>query len=100
VWIGERVRDSRHYLISRGNWPGGRPPYGYRWLKDESKWEVIPAEADIVRHIFHLYVEEKEGIERVAKILNRAMMKQKGAACLISGPIGWKRLFGQGYGMS
>jgi len=68
--IGERVRDSRHYLISQGNWPGGRPPYGYRWLADEKKWEIVASEADIVQRIFDLYVEEKVGIEGVAKILN------------------------------
>ena len=39
--IGERVKDSRRYLISGGNWPGGRATYGYRWLHKERKWLYI-----------------------------------------------------------
>jgi site-specific DNA recombinase len=68
--IGERVKDSRHYLIAQGKWPGGRPPFGYRWLAQERKWEVIPAEAEIVRRIFDLYVNEKVGIDAISKTLN------------------------------
>jgi len=68
--IGERVRDARRYMISRGNWAGGRPPYGYRWLAGEKKWEIVKEEADIVRRIFHMYVEENGSIEGIAKTLN------------------------------
>ena len=39
--IGERVKDSRRYLIAQGRWPGGRPVYGYRWLPKEQKWEKL-----------------------------------------------------------
>jgi site-specific DNA recombinase len=69
--IGERVRDSRRYLISAGNWPGGRTTYGYRWLKGERKMEVVPAEAEIVRKVYKLYVKDKKGIDTIAGALNK-----------------------------
>jgi len=68
--IGERVRDSRHYLISQGKWPGGKTPFGYRWLAEEKKWEVVPEEAEIVRRIYHLYLDRKKGMNTIARILN------------------------------
>jgi len=69
--IGERVRDSRQYLIARGDWPGGRTVYGYRWLPEERRWEVIPEEASIVRRIYDLYISEKMGIDSIAASLNK-----------------------------
>ena len=68
--IGERVKDSRRFLISGGNWPGGRTAYGYRWLARERKWEVIPEEAEIVRRIYDLYVDGRMGMEYIVNILN------------------------------
>jgi len=68
--IGERVRDSRRYLVSEGKWPGGKTLYGYRWLADEKKWEVVEEEAETVRRIYKLYLDQKKGMIAIAKILN------------------------------
>lgn len=68
--IGERVRDSRRYRISQGCWPSGRTLYGYRWLANGQKWEVDESEADVVRYIYHLYLEEGLGTERIPFRLN------------------------------
>jgi site-specific DNA recombinase len=68
--IGERVKDSRHYLIGGGNWPGGKTLYGYRWHKEERKWEVVPEEAETVRRIYHLYLDRKIGMEAIVRTLN------------------------------
>ena len=35
--IGERVKDARHHILSKGEWPGGSTLYGYRWLKQKRK---------------------------------------------------------------
>jgi site-specific DNA recombinase len=78
--IGERVKDSRRYLISGGNWPGGRTAYGYRWLAGERKWEVIAGETEIVRHIYDLYVNKKIGIESIAKNLNENGLRTRDGA--------------------
>ena len=69
--IGERVKDSRQYLIARGDWAGGRTIYAYRWLHEERRWEVIPEEASIVRRIYGLYISEKMGIDSIAASLNK-----------------------------
>jgi site-specific DNA recombinase len=69
--ISERVRDSRRYLISQGNWPGGRPLYGYKWLPKERKWEIVPGEVKIVRRIYDLYLKKKIGMDTIAAILNK-----------------------------
>jgi len=68
--IGERVRDSRQYMIARGDWPGGHTPYGYRWLNDDKRWEVVTAEADTVRFIFDRYSNRDSGIDAIARALN------------------------------
>jgi site-specific DNA recombinase len=69
--IGERVRDSRQYLVSGGRWPGGRTVYGYRWLADERRWEVVPEEAEIVRHVYDLYTNNRVGINTIVASLNK-----------------------------
>jgi len=69
--IGERVKDSRRYLIGRGDWPGGRTIYGYRWLPGERKWEVMQEEAKTVQHIYDLYINSRIGIESIVAALNK-----------------------------
>jgi len=78
--IGERVKDSRRYLISSGKWPGGRTMYGYLWIPGERKWEVVPEEASTVQHIYDLYVNEKMGIESVAATLNKDYLHTRDGA--------------------
>jgi site-specific DNA recombinase len=68
--IGERVRDSRQYLINGGNWPGGKTLYGYRWLAEEKKWEVVADEAETVGRIYHLYLDPEKGMDTIARILD------------------------------
>jgi site-specific DNA recombinase len=69
--IGERVKDSRQFLIGQGIWPGGRTLYGYRWLVDKKQWEIVPEEARVVRYIFDLYLNEKMGIDAIVTRLNK-----------------------------
>ena len=78
--IGERVKDSRRYLINGGNWPGGRTIYGYRWLTGERRWEVITEEAKIIQRIYSLYINDKRGVESIATILNKDGLHTRGGA--------------------
>jgi len=78
--IGERVKDSRRYLISDGRWPGGRTVFGYRWLTGERRWEVVPREAEIVRRVFDLYINDKRGTESIASILNKDGLRTRSGA--------------------
>ena len=66
----------------QGFWNGAQPPFGYRTYvaekrgkKDKKKLEINPAEAEVVRRIFTLYVhgEGKNGplgIKAIANLLN------------------------------
>jgi site-specific DNA recombinase len=69
--IGERVKDSRRYLVSMGNWPGGRPTYGYNWLSKERRWEIVPTEAEIVRRVYDLYVKHQMSINSIVAVLKK-----------------------------
>jgi site-specific DNA recombinase len=83
--IGERVRDSRRYLVSGGNWLGGRTLYGFRWFADERRWEVVPGEAEIVRHVYDLYVRKNLGIDAITTSLNAdGVITRNGAKWRIS----------------
>jgi DNA invertase Pin-like site-specific DNA recombinase len=52
---GERIRDKIAASKAKGMWMGGRPPLGYE-VRDR-KLEIVEAEAETVRHIFHRYAE-------------------------------------------
>ncbi len=78
--IGERVKDSKRYLISGGKWPGGRTMFGYRWMAKERSWEVVPEEAEIVRRIYDLYVNDRIGTESIAAILNKDGLRTRSGA--------------------
>lgn len=50
----ERIRDKIAASKAKGMWMGGTPPLGYR--PEGRRLVVVPAEADIVRHLFHRYL--------------------------------------------
>jgi site-specific DNA recombinase len=77
--IGERVRDSRHHILARGDWPGGGTLYGYRWHNKDRKWEIVPEEADIVRRVYDLYLKDNLGMIPIAERLNEdGVLTRKG----------------------
>ena len=51
----ERIRDKIAASKAKGMWMGGVPPIGY--APDGRSLKIVPAQADIVRHIFALYLE-------------------------------------------
>ena len=65
--IGERVRDSRHHILARGDWPGGNTLYGYRWHNKGRKWEIVPEEAEIIRSVYDLYLKDNLGMIPIAE---------------------------------
>ena len=78
--IGERVKDSRHYLIGRGDWPGGRTLYGYRWFRDGRRWVVVLEEAKIIQRVYDLYVKNRIGIDAIAAALNKDGVRTRDGA--------------------
>jgi len=72
----ESVRESMRRLALRGR-ALGRPPYGYR--VEDGRLQVEPAEAEVVREIFRLCVDERLGVRRISALLNeRALPNRRG----------------------
>jgi DNA invertase Pin-like site-specific DNA recombinase len=69
--IGERIKDFRSHLASKGRWSSGRTPFGYRFNKDTKELDIYEPEAEVVRHIFNTYVNYSLGTFRVAERLNK-----------------------------
>jgi ssDNA-binding Zn-finger/Zn-ribbon topoisomerase 1 len=53
----------------RGQWLGGRPPFGYSLNKDGKKLIINETEAKVIRQIFELYLKGNS-LLKVANILN------------------------------
>jgi site-specific DNA recombinase len=75
--IGERIREGRQFRTSQGKWTSGQTPYGYKWLPKEQRWEIIEAEARIIRCIYHLYLDEKTGTVHIHDRLNKEGLRTR-----------------------
>jgi site-specific DNA recombinase len=74
----DRAREGMRRRALRGE-VLGRPPYGYH--VHERTLVPDPREATIVRRIFSLYLEEHEGVRRIAKLLNEeGIVTRRGSA--------------------
>ena len=67
--IGERTRDKMGAARRKGKWTGGVPPLGYDVIAGGGKLVVNPVEADQVRAIFELYLQERS-LLRCVELLN------------------------------
>ncbi len=71
--LSEYSKESRQRSIAQGRWPAGKAPFGYRYDKDSRQLVLIPEQAEVVRLIFSLYVDERLGMSRI-----RAALKERG----------------------
>lgn len=75
--ISERTRDKMGAARKRGQWLGGRPPFGYSVdNKDKKKLLINPEETAVVREIFKLYLEGNS-LMQVAQILNKRGLRSR-----------------------
>jgi site-specific DNA recombinase len=68
-----RVAEAMRQKKLRGEWTGGRPPYGFRVVRLDSGRAVLaidPDEAAVVRRIFAWYLDEGLGMTAITKRLN------------------------------
>ena len=77
--ISERTKDKMGAARKKGQWLGGRPPFGYDVENDGKKLLINPEEAKIVREIFKLYLEGNS-LLKVALILNEKGYRSKQGA--------------------
>jgi len=68
--IGERIQNFRSYLAGKGRWSSGRTPFGYRFNKQTKELEKYEPEAQVIRYIFNIYVNDSLGLIRLAEQLN------------------------------
>lgn len=65
--IVKKLKDGRLKRVAEGKWMGGgNPPYGYRYSKEQNTLLVVPEEAEKVREIFRLFIEEKMPPQKIA----------------------------------
>jgi site-specific DNA recombinase len=64
----ERIRDAHERLAEEGHWPGGHPPYGFRY--EGKKLVADPAELPIVQFVFNSFLAGMS-MEWIARDLNR-----------------------------
>lgn len=72
--ISAKVKLKNRLRVDRGEWRGGRRPYGY--TSERGRLFVVPAEAAVVRQIFELYLECRSAVAvrnklRALGIVNR-----------------------------
>ena len=76
---GMRVKDTAVKLIQQGKFMGGIAPYGYRLIYSGQlskhgralhKLEIMPAQADAVKYIYHLSCHLELGCVKIANLLN------------------------------
>ncbi len=66
--ILEQTMNGRREKARQGGWNGGFAPYGYELVNGE--FIVIPEEADVVRDIYNMFVEENMSSNAIAHRLN------------------------------
>lgn len=71
---GDRIRDKKRAMVSKGLWPGGRAPLGYDLV--DHHLVVNRTEAAIVREVFSLYLEH-ESLTAVGRICRRKGHRSK-----------------------
>lgn len=74
--MAERCRRGRRHLAKAGvvNVLSSVAPYGYRYIKKtplaQAYYEVVEAEAEVVRQIFDLYAVQGQSVRSMARTLN------------------------------
>ncbi|ADO70214.1 recombinase family protein [Stigmatella aurantiaca] len=83
---GLRTSAAMREAVRQGHWPGARAPYGYRSVPVEVHPGVVhhrlvlePAEAELVREAFELYVGQS-GAKSVARTLNQRGYRTRAGA--------------------
>lgn len=91
VVISERMRRGRLYRLKQGQAVPSQAPYGYRYQAANgtpSHWEVVAAEAPIVKQVFEWYTQQAVSIGEIAHRLNQKRVPSPGGKRWYSSTIG------------
>ncbi len=72
--MSAHVRKGHAMLLKSGNLLLGNGCYGYKFINEENKIEIVPEEAKVVKKIFKLYLKGTSCRE-IARILDKANIK-------------------------
>ena len=90
--IVQKLKDGRRARVASGKWlGGGNTPYGYRYDKASSRLIVVPEEAEKIREIFKLYIEDKLPPQRISdrlgfkgdRIITQILKRKSLTGCII-----------------
>ena len=77
--IAERVFPGMVKSIQQGHWHGARySPYGYRYIKEQKRLEVVPEEAKIVKMIFLMYLSSKSTTQIAGYLYDKGYQTRSG----------------------
>lgn len=71
-----RTMDGLKNRARSGKFTGGNPPFGYRYIKEDKRFDPYPEELEHVKNIFDLY-KKGDGLEAVASKLPSGSNKGK-----------------------
>lgn len=76
-YIKEILQRGRIHSVKQGNYVGSHDPFGYRKIKDGKNFtlEIVESEAETVRLIFDMFVNQRIGVGYISKELNRLGIK-------------------------
>ena len=73
IRIGERIKAGRAYRKALNQWSGGRPPFGYRFIKETKQLVIEDKEAESIRYAFNEYTKSNgPGLAKLAAEMNKA----------------------------
>jgi len=67
----ERFKEGKLRKKNIGKWAGGFLPFGYTYDKDTHDILIDPVQADVVRKIYDLYVNQGLSTVKIARLLNQ-----------------------------
>ena len=76
---GMRVKDTAQKLVQQGKFMGGKAPYGYELVLSGElskhgralhRFNIIPEQAEVVKHIYDLSFHQEFGSTKIARLLN------------------------------
>jgi site-specific DNA recombinase len=75
--ILERTKAGRVARLTQGKWPAGNALYGYKYNSETKFLEIDADTAAVVKRIFNLYIFDRFGYEKIARLLNKDGIKPK-----------------------
>ena len=76
-YIKEILQRGRLHSVKQGNYVASHSPFGYKKVKDGKNFtlEIVESEAETIRLIFDMFVNQKIGVSNISKELNRLGIK-------------------------